>query len=609
MFSKIGVQKTRIDRLNDELEDLLKVKSSGSSVERLVEILSATTAELRKQEALLESPSTNSAPLNRGAMARQTRRLIKELNEATALASNAEHLLDINLPQTIRQMDQAGRGTSMSPQLLPTSSQGQFSPPPQSPQGGVQKRSLMSLVSSHDEADDTGSQDERMMQFLSANFVRQRNRADVLRPRRVALSPNSKGGHLGPVTLIRQATTKAEMNAAVDIVLQPFEPNLPISLGTVRSCRDFGTMPIPPAEEDYESDGGAEKEKEGLGRSGSPTREVEWNLDPSVLEGQEIVLTYDMMALEGQSPVTPARQGFPVSSDLHVGGAIPLVGLQLLRPYIVEPLGQTGLYRILNFLLLHFEFVAAMKLRLMDPDFVSSLCGETWASPSSSEKKVEVMEQDVWMVTRACLKAADLGRELYVELAQVEKMAGLSPATVTRGKGAKFGRQDSLMLGPGKITSVCLSNLDENVEKWKLPETATEVPLSLFETPKKPAEEPSPFQRNRAEKREVTMEPLLLFSPSQMTRTPKSGLNLRDLFNLQKEAQSADKEEQGKEKEEENEGGRSPFTGGQRQREIEKGSNVNVGAKPPKPFGDDERPPDCSRDSSPIDNMSEILSV
>uniref|UniRef100_A0A0G4G159 PDEase domain-containing protein n=1 Tax=Chromera velia CCMP2878 TaxID=1169474 RepID=A0A0G4G159_9ALVE len=664
MFSKIGVQKTRIERLNDELEDLLRVKASSSSVERVVEILSEATRELRKQEAQLES-------------------------------------------QAIKQMDQSSKFTS--PQLIPKNSQGQ---PPVS-EGG-QRRSLLSLVSSGGQEgneSDTICSDERMMQFLSANFVRQRNRGGMLRPRRVALSPTSKGS-LQPVTLIREATTKVEMDAAIGMVLQPFETNLPISLGTVRSCRNFGTLPIPRGDEDKAHDGEEEVQGEVQAAGGSTTqrgpsvrphrsRGGEWNLDPAVLEGQEIVLTYQMVGLEGQSPVSPARQtqtpgDFSVGSgdDLLVGGAIPLVGLQLLRPFIVDPLGQTGLYRALNFLLLskldpedrkiarsgiidlildtdmkkHFEFVAAMKLRLNDSEFVSSLCGETWASPSSSEKKLEVMEQDVWMVTRACLKAADLGhstkpwpvhfarslavteeffkqgdkekalslpisplcdrhasspsalcksqigflnfvcRELFIELAQVEKLAGLSPAS-RGGTDLQIGRQDSIMVGPGKISSVCLGNLDENVEKWKLPETASEIPLSLFEKPQSPthAEDSSLPQRNRAQRRELTLEPLLLFSPSQRpaSRVQTNGMNFKDLFSPKKQSQPA-KEELGESKKEaENEAMRSRFALKDPTPKDDGKRKSITECDPPKPFGDEERQSDCDRDASPVSFFSD----
>uniref|UniRef100_A0A0G4I976 PDEase domain-containing protein n=1 Tax=Chromera velia CCMP2878 TaxID=1169474 RepID=A0A0G4I976_9ALVE len=729
MFSKIGAQKKKIEMLNDEMEDLLKAKSAGSAGERLVGILNEATKELQKHETLLESTEGPEAPASSPAFtAEQTRRLIKKLREATALASNAEHLLDINLSQTVKQLDalarlQSPREQTEAPQPIPLARQ---SGEAETMREGNQKGSMISLVSS--ETGDANHADERqMMQFLSANFVRQRSYGGVTRPRRVTLSPQSnEAGGVGTGTLLRLATTKPEMDEAVNVVLKPFEAHLPTSLSSVRNCRDFGTLPPSPPLLTLADRHSSER---------VPARE--WNLDLTALQGQEVVLTNDLVGLGGQSPVSPARQHKSLihPEDLHVGGALPPVGLALLRPFIVtlsarqgstesstfflwsvqsgystqasyqnavhgadvalmtvwltehvgvrpflspvrnvsiviaalcRDVGHEGVNNMFHInsssdlavnyndrsilesfhaaqtfrlmqkpgcnilsklgpedrkmarssiidLILdtdmkkHFEFVAAMKLRLKDPEFASSLCGDTWGSPSSSsEKNKEVMEQDVWMVTRACLKAADLGkpvrpnfglrpcsagsvagvfeigslllscmcRELYVELSRVEMAARESPRDSPSQKKPPAMNQ---MLGPGQISSVCLANMDENVEKWKLPETTLQVPSQLFDPPPVAPSEPSSSIKSRTPRRDTTRESPFAVLPSQTPEKQEKPVpeqtELTDAARVTSGSASA----------------------------LQHKDKVGKGAKLDQPSGDDEKPPDCSKEASLVD--------
>uniref|UniRef100_A0A0G4FIS0 PDEase domain-containing protein n=1 Tax=Chromera velia CCMP2878 TaxID=1169474 RepID=A0A0G4FIS0_9ALVE len=639
-----------------------------------------------------EETAPGAPPLNPAVLAVMTRRLIKELNEATTLASNAEHLLDINLPLALRQMSVMAADEAVRDRDGDGKAPGGKGGKSGRESMAVHRGSLFSVVSSGEGAE--SDSDEKMMQFLSANFVRQRQQEGVVRPRREVVSSPSEGaggevcGKAG--RLIRQAATRAEIDAAVDVILKPFEAHLPMSLSAERKCREFSRN-LPPSLSSSSNDGTAKGERPSADLPG-----MEWGLDLTVLEGQEIVLQYDQTkGLAGQSPESPARLEDPHKNppeDLHVGGALPLVGLSLLRPFILDPLGQTGLYRVLNFLLMvgrssdlamnyndksvlenfhasktfhimrkpgcnilvcHFEFVTAMKLRRKDPDFALSLCGETGGgSPSSSEKKVEVMEQDVWMVTMACLKAADLGhstkpwavhfarslavteeffqqgdqekalalpisplcgregssaaglcksqigflnfvcRELYVELSQVERLskapravsASESPQENSAEQVEREAQTETADVG-GTVLSVCLANLDRNVENWKLPETALQVPSELFEPPPAEAvviqEQPvSPWQGKirTTRRQEASEQPRQLLSLCASPRQPPSSSMTKEtkeksfllLAEEEKKATQLD--------------GRA------------RGETVTERFRIPR--GDDEMPPSCSREAS-----------
>uniref|UniRef100_A0A0G4F1I5 PDEase domain-containing protein n=1 Tax=Chromera velia CCMP2878 TaxID=1169474 RepID=A0A0G4F1I5_9ALVE len=84
---------------------------------------------------------------------------------------------------------------------------------------------------------------------------------------------------------------------------------------------------------------------------------------------------------------------------------------QLARSAIIDLILDTDMKRVGRS---HFEFVSSLKLLLTSPGFASNM------SPSGSlVREVERKEEDqkgkqaaedhIWMVTRACLKAADLG--------------------------------------------------------------------------------------------------------------------------------------------------------------------------------------------------------
>uniref|UniRef100_A0A0G4HBT0 Phosphodiesterase n=1 Tax=Chromera velia CCMP2878 TaxID=1169474 RepID=A0A0G4HBT0_9ALVE len=707
MFMKIGTQKTRISRLKDEMEDILKVKASGSSVERLVHILTKVIGDLRKREqTFLASEDEKEA--------QQMRILIKQLTEAAALASNAEHLLDVNLPQTIREME------------LFVTPHTRGSPPGPSAQGfrgsGLQSPTSPTLSRRETCSEGAVSQEERMMQFLSANFVRERDTGGIARThtsRKVKIPLLSSKTSPSPQTF--------ELNQAIDAVLQPFERSLPTSLGMPvlqpfeRSLPTSLGMPstIKPNNGDLPS-ATLHLDRSQSDGKGNPELDeeeqasYEWNLDLANLQGAEVVLSYDQVLNQQPQLLTnPASPSSPQTPkpDAHVGGALPLVGLQLLKPYIVDPLNQTGMYRILNFLALvqagysknaayhnalhgadvalmtvwltehvgvrrflssirnvsiviaalchdvgheglnnmfhvnstselaltyndvsvlenfhasqtfrlmqrpgcnilskleaedrktarsaiidlildtdmkkHFEFVAAMKLRLGNADFALSLRGQSWTAPpplsesgegkgkgKEDKQNLKVMEQDIWMITRACLKAADLGhsakpwsvhfarslavseeffkqgdsekapslpvsplcdregsspsalcksqtgfltfvcRDLFVELSRVENLASGTPAEISLAMG-----------GMGKVAEICLANLDDNVEKWKRSSTTSLIPLSLFD------EVPMPEIPSMAElQRQQTTEPFLIFSPASSKReTPIPPLDL-----------------------------------------------------------------------------------
>uniref|UniRef100_A0A0G4H4Z0 PDEase domain-containing protein n=1 Tax=Chromera velia CCMP2878 TaxID=1169474 RepID=A0A0G4H4Z0_9ALVE len=230
---------------------------------------------------------------------------------------------------------------------------------------------------------------------------------------------------------------------------------------------------------------------------------------------------------------------------------------QLARSAIIDLILNTDMKK-------HFEFVSALKLLINSPGFAPTMAVSAASQGGEGKmergQKAEEREKDqqeaqshVWTVTRACLKAADLGHSAkpwpihlarslcvvseFFDQGDREKSLGLpvsplcnrtdtSPIGMCRSQvgfltfvcrelpaerrkekskgsegdrgGARgrdqkekgTGNQRSSIRssregssGGGVIASVCLSNLDSNVEAWKRPETVDLLQSSLFEDP------------------------------------------------------------------------------------------------------------------------------
>uniref|UniRef100_A0A0K6SBH2 Phosphodiesterase n=1 Tax=Chromera velia CCMP2878 TaxID=1169474 RepID=A0A0K6SBH2_9ALVE len=318
----------------------------------------------------------------------------------------------------------------------------------------------------------------QMVSFLNTNFVRQRIQHRL---------PSAASRRRSSVFLLREDGTcpttptfsKQKLHEEVDRLLQPFEEVLPTSLGRkAESTEDLNRS--------FQSDQGGEG-----GRKPAENPAREWNLDVKELEDKENSIS---------PPFTPSPSN---SAVMRIRNALPIIGLQLLRPYLHSPLGMKDLSKTFQFLqlvaqmtvwltehsgvrrllskiqnvslviaalchdlahegfnnqfhlssgseiammyndrsvlenfhaakaflilkttgceLLHFEFASALKLRISAPGFASSmtpsessvLLGKVTGEENEKDGEKEKEQQDsadgIWMVTRACLKAADLG--------------------------------------------------------------------------------------------------------------------------------------------------------------------------------------------------------
>uniref|UniRef100_A0A0G4H3Y8 Uncharacterized protein n=1 Tax=Chromera velia CCMP2878 TaxID=1169474 RepID=A0A0G4H3Y8_9ALVE len=92
----------------------------------------------------------------------------------------------------------------------------------------------------------------------------------------------------------------------------------------------------------------------------------------------------------------------------------------------------------------------------------------------SHEARTRMHDTRLWRCSATC--RSKRRRELYVELAKVEE---LSPSP-----------------NLGRVQSVCMANLDANMERWKHPDTASEVPLQFFKEPSSASKIP-PQQQQR----------------------------------------------------------------------------------------------------------------
>uniref|UniRef100_A0A0G4FRK5 Phosphodiesterase n=1 Tax=Chromera velia CCMP2878 TaxID=1169474 RepID=A0A0G4FRK5_9ALVE len=737
---KIKHQKTRISHLLEEVDDLLKVKSSVSSVERLVELLKGAIEELRWQENLFTSRDTGMDPVTARRVSFANRRLIKELTEAAALASNAEQLFDIDISQLMKRVKNSARRSAAERQRENSHDSAVDGLNPVSVSEGESSPGATAIVG-----------------FLNANFVRNSNQMEMvatgrLRPRIFASTSPPVSPSASP--LVRSRSIKDRIADETACLLKAFEHLLPKSLGGAPHKE----------EEKNEREGGAPRAKtdeaeaatksrnqtqdgpptgvkvpaEDLNSSAKALKDPyadEWNADLKQLEGASNSSTMRRASTISISP------NAKVTVPVEIANALPIIGLHLLCPFLTAPLNLTGITRVLNFLnlvalmcvwltehagvrqflspvrnlcviiaalchdvghegvnnmfhvnkwselavtyndrsvlenfhaaqtfrilqttgcqllekldtesrrvagsaiidlildtdmKLHFEFLSTMKLRRATTEFASSLSTEGWKA-AQSEKKIQEMERDIWMVTRACMKAADLGhsakpwdvhfarslcvteefflqgekeqslglpisplcnrkdsnpvalcksqigflkfvsRELFAELATIEQISAERAVEVRRYhskagsiKGAaekqaafqrdrqekhneeekgkvelptrrlkstqKLGtgmqpptlsdafaslscrsslldsrqRSPAVDVPPSRIESVCLFNLDSNVEQWQRPETAGLIPLSLFETtPRQPTSPESAVTLSSPESRSVSPE-------------------------------------------------------------------------------------------------------
>uniref|UniRef100_A0A0G4HDI7 PDEase domain-containing protein n=1 Tax=Chromera velia CCMP2878 TaxID=1169474 RepID=A0A0G4HDI7_9ALVE len=133
----------------------------------------------------------------------------------------------------------------------------------------------------------------------------------------------------------------------------------------------------------------------------SSEAEAHWGLDLRELLGVAVegrLNGSDREDLEG-------GMGFVVK----IKHPLPIVGVHLLRPLFQDPLQLTAIRKLTNFLTVHFQFMSSLKLRTKGDEFRQCLSRESWLNRMISEQSGKNMEQDVWLVTRGCLKAADLG--------------------------------------------------------------------------------------------------------------------------------------------------------------------------------------------------------
>uniref|UniRef100_A0A0G4F3T8 Phosphodiesterase n=1 Tax=Chromera velia CCMP2878 TaxID=1169474 RepID=A0A0G4F3T8_9ALVE len=503
---KINHQKTRISHLLEEVDDLLKVKSSVSSVERLVELLRRAIEELRWQENLFTAEDTGMDPVTARRVSYANRRLIKELSEAAALASNPEQLFDIDVSQLTKRVQAALRRPSAhhGPELNDSRASPMDGLSPQTGSEGEQTPGTTAIVG-----------------FLNANFVRSSHQMEMgaagRRGPQIFASISSSVSD-SPSPSFESLKERIDKQAAA--LLRAFDHFLPQGLGgaprkksreTEAATRGGNQTEDGPTE--FSMGMNMKVPAEAFDTSAKDAKDscaVEWKTDLKLLEGSS-----NSSTMQSQSNTLSINPNAGVTVPVEIANALPTIGLHLLRPFLTAPLSLTGIPRVLNFLnlvalmcvwltehagvrqflspvrnvcviiaalchdvghegvnnmfhlnklsdlavtyndrsvlenfhaaqtfrilqttgcqmlekldtesrrvarssiidlildtdmKLHFEFLSAIKLRRATPEFASSLSAEGWTT-AQSEKKVQEMERDLWMVTRACMKAADL---------------------------------------------------------------------------------------------------------------------------------------------------------------------------------------------------------
>uniref|UniRef100_A0A0G4HQG8 Phosphodiesterase n=1 Tax=Chromera velia CCMP2878 TaxID=1169474 RepID=A0A0G4HQG8_9ALVE len=467
LLTTIGHQKTRIANLVDERDDLLKAKGGTSSVERLVNLLKQVAKQMRAMEQMFLAPETSGVERQ---MARElsgsVHRMIKDLNEATQLASNAEQLFDVDISGLLR----GGRV-----------------------KGSQSRRRSARSITSADQDDQ--SSENGIASFLNANFLKTQTvlKQGQLNRRMTGASDSIAGNER---TVERQVT----------VMLVPVFKLLPQSLAEPPSevLGQFGSAEEEGAQWDLDLRQLQGVEVEGhLTRTEFEAEGGEGNVQQKILVKMKNALPIvglHLLRPHFQEPLglatirkltnflTTVEANYTAEAPYHnalhgadvalmtvwltqqVGVRVrltPLQNLTVIVAALCHDLGHDGVnnlfhsnsesaiaqvyndrsilenfhcaqtFRILkdqscNFLenldknawrafrsgvidlILdtdmkgHFQFVSAMKLRVKAESFHHCLSKEAW-NPPLKEATAKEMEQDLWLVTRACLKAADLG--------------------------------------------------------------------------------------------------------------------------------------------------------------------------------------------------------
>uniref|UniRef100_A0A0G4G6D0 PDEase domain-containing protein n=1 Tax=Chromera velia CCMP2878 TaxID=1169474 RepID=A0A0G4G6D0_9ALVE len=301
MFFNVQNQKLRIDQLLDEVYGLIRVKGTSnnqatSSAERLVGLLTGAIEELRWQENVM-----------RAQMIKRAHRDSQQLP------------LDVDDPQ---------RETSPFSSPMPINHLYAGGDNSDTEGDALQGLPLM-----------TSEEEGVMVHFLSSNFTRQRVYAHptggaVSRRRSSVFFP---GDEVAPPPPVRSVSCQQRVEEEVDRLLSPFEPLIPSSLGK-RPPDSHTHAPKPQLQLCVyeELNGKKEREQADLTKASA----LEWNTDIKELEERDN---------EINSAFSPRRVPLPSGSGLKIKNTLPIIGLQLLRPYLSDPLNLKDLSPVLNF--------------------------------------------------------------------------------------------------------------------------------------------------------------------------------------------------------------------------------------------------------------------
>uniref|UniRef100_A0A0G4I780 Phosphodiesterase n=1 Tax=Chromera velia CCMP2878 TaxID=1169474 RepID=A0A0G4I780_9ALVE len=430
MFFKARRQRRQIVDLLDEVDGLIKVKdrsrSAGfSSAERMVDLVTRAIDELRLQENALRVQSWRGDSVTPSRLANTTRQVIKDLSEAAALASHAENLMQVDIQQMVRfaninssegserKLSSPALQREMSPFSSPVNAEDQ------------QQQQLLSPMNREEEG--------RMVNFLNANFVQQRvqDRFLALASRRRS-SVFFAGDKDNPPPPMRSVSTRERVEEQLRDLLDPLKDFLPGTLGRKpdeikRSLlyhhawvtwhhqlylRENGTRTL-----------GSCRKKKVQSASRLPPARCPTVALMTVWLAEHSGARRLLNPIQKVSVVIAAlchdlgHQGF--NNQFHMNSGSEIAMMYNDRS-VLENFHAAKTFLVLKTAgceILHFESVSALKLLLSAPESASSMGPSSMTAKEAKGEKEkdggkglqQKAEDNVWMVTRACIKAADLG--------------------------------------------------------------------------------------------------------------------------------------------------------------------------------------------------------